>query len=111
MRFVKGRKLPTPFSKTSSFLSVENVENVLTLADLPLGGRLLVRSRNDWRTAVVALITNEKITISISSPKGRTYRIHRLPEQLLRIEQSFFLMDRGSEEEWRPNFAVYDARW
>jgi hypothetical protein len=90
---------------------VDPIENGLTLADLPLGGRLLVRSRSDWRTAAVALITSEKITISISSPKGTTYRIHRAPDQSLRIEQGFILMDRGLEEEWKPNFAIYDVRW
>jgi len=90
---------------------VDTAENVARLADLPLGGRLLVRSRTDWRTAVVASITTERITISISSPKGRNYLIHRLPEQTLRFEKGFFLMDRGSEEAWRANFAIYDLRW
>jgi hypothetical protein len=61
--------------------------------------------------AVVASITTEKITISISSPKGRTYRIHRLPEQSLRVEKGILLMDRGSPEAWQANFALYDLRW
>ena len=90
---------------------MDEKKNRSTLADLPLGGRLLVRSRTDWRTAVVASVTGEKIVLAISSPKGRTYRIHRSPGQTLRIENGMFLMDRDVPETWRANFADYDARW
>ena len=85
--------------------------NVSTLADLPVGSRLLVRSRTDWRTAVVASTSEEKVMISVSSPTGRTYRIHRIPDQPLRIENGLLLMDRDVTEAWRTNFALYDIRW
>lgn len=90
---------------------MEKIEKFSTLADLPLGGRLLVRSLTDWRTGVIASITEEKITISITSPKGRTYRIHRTPGQSLRLENGLLLMDRTAPEEWQTNFAAYDVRW
>jgi hypothetical protein len=40
----------------------------ITLASIPLGGRLLIRSKKDWRVAVVSRIGEDKITISVASP-------------------------------------------
>lgn len=83
----------------------------MTLAQLPLGGRLLVRSRVDWRTAVVSRISDEGITISVSSPKGRNYRLRRDPEAEVVCNGEIPYLFNEYAEAWNENFTQYDARW
>ena len=81
------------------------------LANVPLGGRLLVRSRTDWRTAVVSRISEDRITISVSSPKGRNYRLGRDPELQVGYENGLHYLYSEHSEQWTENFASYDTRW
>ena len=81
------------------------------LANVPLGGRLLVRSRTDWRTAVVSRISEDRITISVSSPKGRNYRLGRDPELQVGYENGLHYLHSEHAEQWSENFASYDPRW
>jgi hypothetical protein len=79
-----------------------------TLASMPVGARLIVRCRADWREAVVSLIAPEQITLTICAPSGRTYRIKRPPNAPLAFNGSIPLLGEGA---WRANLARQDARW
>ena len=86
-------------------------ENTMMLSDLPLGGRLLIRSRTNWRVGVIASIAVDVITISVASPKGRNYKIRRDPQNSIAITKGFCFLGEGKVEEWTENFAIYDPRW
>lgn len=79
-----------------------------TLGALPLGSRLILRSRKDWRTAVVAAITIDRITLSVASPTGYTYRMYRPHETPIYFDGSIPLLCEGG---WRIGLARYDVRW
>ena len=83
-------------------------ENTLTLAALPIGARLILRCRKDWRDATISAITPEAITLSINAPSGRTYRVKRQPDALLTLDGLIPVLGEGC---WRAGFARYDARW
>ncbi len=78
---------------------------------MPLGGRLLTRSRKDWRFAVIARIGEEKITLSVASPSGRNYRLWRTPDTKLSCEGILPILKPEEADEWRENFSPYDTRW
>ncbi len=81
------------------------------LGDLPVGGRLMVRSRVDWRTAVVSRVAEDSVTLSVASPKGRNYRLRREPDHTVDIANGIPVLLSEIEESWFDNFAGYDARW
>lgn len=83
----------------------------ITLADIPVGGRLLVRSKKDWRVAVVARKTEDVISISIASPSGYNYRIRRAANEAIYVEGQIPCLPREESEPWRENFSGYDVRW
>lgn len=83
----------------------------ITLGEFPLGGRLLVRSKKDWRVAVVSRKTEEYISISIASPRGGCYRIRRTAEVLVSFDGPFPYLPKDDSEPWRENFTGYDSRW
>lgn len=85
--------------------------NQISLRELPIGGRLIVRSKKDWRVAVVSRITEEKITLIVCSPFGRTYRIHRKFDCEIIFDGKIPILKCDSEEDWRENFSAYDIRW
>lgn len=86
--------------KSQSFLGV-----------LPVGCRLLVRSRIDWRVAVIARKNNDSIVLSVSSPKGRNYRLARPMESVLDFDGRIPYLPAEELEYWRENFSRYDRRW
>jgi hypothetical protein len=83
----------------------------MTLASLPLGGRLLVRSRTDWRVAVVCRIADDRITISVASPKGYNYRLRRATDASIAFDGEIPFLVLEDAEAWRENFSAYDMRW
>jgi hypothetical protein len=80
----------------------------LTLAALPVGARLILRCRKDWRDATIVAASMEAVTLSVGSPTGRTYRVRRPPDSPLSLDGSIPVLGEGS---WRANFARYDVRW
>ncbi|HEY1404893.1 MAG TPA: hypothetical protein VGB05_12245 [Pyrinomonadaceae bacterium] len=82
-----------------------------TLDALPLGAHLVLRCRKDWRTATVVRIELEKITLSVSSPTGRTYRMRRPPDATLTFDGSIPLLGVTASSCWRTGLARYDVRW
>ncbi|MGH9903560.1 MAG: hypothetical protein ACRD68_17275 [Pyrinomonadaceae bacterium] len=79
-----------------------------TLAALPLGARLVLRCRKDWRGATVVAVGLDRVTLSVGAPTGRTYRVRRPPDSLLSLDGAVPVLGEGS---WRAGFARYDARW
>lgn len=100
-----GTKLPK-LSKT-----LEIAETQITLRHLPVGSRLLVRSKKDWRTAVVSQINEEKATLIVCSPSGRTYRLRRVLESEIIFDGKIPILKIEIDENWRENFTKYDFRW
>ena len=83
----------------------------VTLGALPLGSHLVLRCRKDWRTATVIRIELEKITLSVSSPTGRTYRMRRPPDSPLTFDGYVPLLGQTPASCWRAGLARYDVRW
>ena len=79
-----------------------------TLATLPLGARLILRCRKDWRTATVVAVTLEQVTLAVASPSGHTYRVRRPADSPLTYEGAIPILGEGA---WRAGFARYDVRW
>ena len=80
------------------------------LGSLPLGARLVMRCRKDWRTASVAGFEAEtgRVVLSVASPSGHTYRVRRPADSPLCFHGPIPLLGEGS---WRVQLARYDSRW
>lgn len=83
-------------------------ENILTLADLPIGARLVLRCRKDWRDATIMAVSLDKIILSVGSPSGYTYRVRRPPNSPLCLDGSIPVLGEGC---WRAGRVRYDLRW
>ena len=86
-------------------------ETQITLRDLPIGARLLIRSKKDWRCAVVSKFYKEKATLIVCSPSGRTYRLRRFLDAEIIFDGKIPILKFELEENWRDNFSKYDFRW
>lgn len=84
---------------------------VCTLATLPLGARLILRCRKDWRTATVAAVAPDCVTLSVCSPSGHTYRLRRPLDALLNFDGAIPLLGELNPTGWRVALARYDLRW
>jgi len=100
-----GRRL----QKTANILEI--TETQITLRELPVGARLLIRSKKDWRAAVVSQFYEEKATLIVCSPNGRTYRLRRLLEMEIIFDGKIPILKSDLEDSWRDNFCKYDVRW
>jgi hypothetical protein len=90
---------------------VEPAENQIALNSLPIGARLLVRSRKDWRTAAVSKIVEDRVVLTVCSPTGRTYRLRRELDTEIFFEGIIPILKYDLPENWRDNFTPYDHRW
>ncbi|MFN2454279.1 MAG: hypothetical protein ABR577_08665 [Pyrinomonadaceae bacterium] len=94
------------------FDSFDSTESVLTLGALPVGARLVLRCRKDWRGATVIAVSPEKITLAVGSPSGHTYRVRRPPDAALILDGSIPVLCEGATSAtWRAGFVRYEARW
>jgi hypothetical protein len=91
--------------------SAELPSSACTLASLPLGARLILRCRKDWRTATVAAIAPDSITLTVCSPSGHTYRVRRPLDASLTFAGAIPLLGETPATDWRVQLARYDARW
>jgi hypothetical protein len=80
------------------------------LADLPIGARLLVRSKKDWRSAVISKVIEETVTLIVSSPSGFSYRLRRNLNTKISFDGALPILE-NPDENWRDNFTKYDYRW
>jgi len=90
---------------------VEITQVINRLDQLPLGGRLLVRSKKDWRVAVVSHINDERIVLSVASPRGGCYRLRRPSDTEIGFDGRIPFLKFDCNDVWRENFTKYDARW
>ncbi|HSK74595.1 MAG TPA: hypothetical protein VK892_23045 [Pyrinomonadaceae bacterium] len=91
---------------------MEENKTQINIRELPVGSRLIVRTKKDWRAAVVSAVLEEAIILRICSPSGRTYRKSCPIETVINLENTIPLLKFYEEEEgWRENFARYDCRW
>ena len=81
-----------------------------TLGSLPVGARLILRCRADWRAATVASFEAEtaRVVLNVASPGGHTYRVRRPADTTLAFDGHFPVLGEGS---WRAGLARYDSRW
>lgn len=83
----------------------------ISLGSLPLGGRLIVRSKKDWRTAVVSRIADDRVTLSIASPSGWNYRVRREVDLSITFDGLIPVLETDAPDNWRDNFSAFDPRW
>lgn len=81
------------------------------LGDLPLGSRLLYRAKSEWRSAAIARFGEEKATLTICSPSGRTYRLSRQLEAEIIFIDNLPVLRSDYPDEWIENYTTYDQRW
>ncbi len=86
-----------------------------TLGSLPVGARLVLRCRKDWRAATIAGFESKedeatpRVVLNVASPTGHTYRVRRPHDSLLSYDGPIPLL--GGEGHWRVQLARYDVRW
>ena len=90
---------------------MEPAETQIALNSLPIGARLLVRSRKDWRTAAISKIVEDRVVLTVCSPTGRTYRLRRELDTEIFFEGIIPILKYDLPENWRDNFTPYDHRW
>ncbi len=78
------------------------------LRELPIGARVVVRCKFDWRTAAVSAQREERVVLTIASPTGRTYRKSCPVETMVMISGALPVIGDG---DWREKFVKYDVRW
>jgi hypothetical protein len=81
-----------------------------TLGSLPVGARLILRCRADWRAATVAAFDapTARVVLNVASPGGHTYRVRRPADSPLAHDGHFPILGEGH---WRAGLARYDVRW
>lgn len=81
-----------------------------TLGSLPVGARLILRCRADWRAATVASFEphTARVVLNVASPGGHTYRVRRPADAALSHDGHLPVLGEG---QWRAGLARYDVRW
>jgi hypothetical protein len=81
-----------------------------TLGSLPVGARLILRCRADWRAATVASFEPGlgRVVLNVASPTGHTYRVRRPADAALAYDGHLPILGEG---QWRAGLARYDVRW
>lgn len=83
----------------------------MKLADFPIGSRIMYRAKDDWRTAVISRANEDSLTLIVCSPTGRTYRIKRKSEALVKKDSCILILIDPRKDDWRTNITDYDRRW
>jgi hypothetical protein len=91
-------------------LSADDAPSATTLGSLPVGARLILRCRADWRTATVASFETDaaRVVLNVASPHGHTYRVRRPADAALTHDGHLPVLGEG---QWRAGLARYDLRW
>lgn len=90
---------------------MDGQERQETLGALPVGARLVLRCRKDWRVAAVAAFEPElgRVVLCVASPSGHTYRVRRPADAPLTLDGHVPVLGEGAS--WRPGLVRYDLRW
>ena len=83
----------------------------ITLRELPVGARLLLRTRKDWRSAVISRLGEGGVSLRVCCSSGRTYWTKRDSDSEVILEENIFRLKTLTEEDWRENFAKFETRW
>ena len=86
-------------------------ETAATLSTLPVGARLVLRCRKDWRTATVSAVDPFGVRLNVASPSGHTYRVRRPADAALTYEGAIPILGEVAAAGWRAALVRYDARW
>lgn len=91
-------------------VSADGATPAATLGSLPVGARLILRCRADWRAATVASYEPDaaRVVLNVASPGGHTYRVRRPADAALAHDGHFPVLGEG---QWRAGLARYDVRW
>ena len=91
-------------------LLLSTAEGPATLGALPVGARLILRCRADWRAATVASFEPDlaRVVLNVASPTGHTYRVRRPADAALTYDGHRPVLGEG---QWRAGLARYDVRW
>ena len=90
---------------------MEAVPSQTTLRELPVGTRLLLRTRKDWRSAVISRCGESSVSLRVCCSSGRTYWTRRDHETEVIFERNILRVQTLTEEDWRENFAKFEMRW
>lgn len=91
---------------------INDFSNNPVLRILPVGAKLILRCRKDWREAVVSKFTLEKAVLSVVSKSGATYRVRRPIDAPFHYDGEIpVLFEDCDEIEWRENLLKTDLRW
>ncbi len=90
---------------------METTKTQITLDQLPIGSRLIVRSRVDWRFAAVSKVSDQRVVLTVCSPGGRTYRLRREMDSEIDLDGIIPVLRHDLGDNWRDNFGSYDLRW
>jgi len=83
----------------------------ITLRELPVGTRLIIRTRKDWRSAVISRTGERDVALRVCCSSGRTYWTRRDSEMFVLKEENIFRLETIAEDDWRTNFARFETRW
>ncbi len=70
-----------------------------------------MRSRVNWRFAAVSKIADERVTLTVCSPTGRTYRLRRELSSKIDMHGTIPILQHDEPDDWRENLGRYDLRW
>ena len=82
-----------------------------TLGLLPVGSRIVVRSRVDWRQAAIARVAEGKVVLTVHSPSGYSYRLRRDLDAAVGYDGAIAVLLGDHADNWRENFSPLDSRW
>lgn len=91
--------------------AAETMTPLPTLSSLPVGARLVLRCRKDWRVATVSAVDPFGVRLNVASPSGHTYRVRRPADAALTHEGAIPILGEITHAGWRAALARYDARW
>lgn len=91
--------------------ALTTVGSQITLEQFAVGSRLIVRSRRDWRFAAISKVAETRVTLTVCSPSGRTYRLWRERTSEIYMEGQIPIVLCDEPDDWRENLSPYDTRW
>jgi hypothetical protein len=80
----------------------------MLLSELQIGSKLLLQCKADWRNATVVAIAEERVTLLVCSPSGRSYKVRKVADEELDFHGEIPLLGAGN---WKEEIARYDTRW
>ncbi len=90
---------------------MEVLSSRILLSELPVGTRLLIRTKKDWRSAVISRVGETDVALRVCCSSGRTYWTKRASEMSVVREENIFRLETIADEDWRANFAKFEVRW